>query len=451
MNADLVIRGRNVVTPGGIKSAAVAVTDGAIQVVAEVGSPVEAATSIGAGDDIVMPGVIDTHVHINEPGRTDWEGFVTATRAAAAGGVTCMIEMPLNSIPTTTTADALEKKFCAAQDKLCVDVGFWGGVVPGNTDQLPALFNAGAFGFKCFLVPSGVPEFEHVTEADLRQALPVLKELGALLLVHAELPAPIAEAERSAHTLPRTHYATWLGSRPAVAENEAIAMLTGLAREFRSRIHVVHVSSADALACLQQAQREGVPISAETCPHYLTLTAEEIPDGATEYKCAPPIRERANQQQLWSGLRSGVLSLVVSDHSPCPPEMKCREAGDFIGAWGGIASLELGLPLLWTAAQDRGFSIRDLARWMCEAPAQLAGLSRKGRIAPGCDADFVIWDSRKTFRVEACKLHQRHKMTPYAGRELAGVIKQTIVRGNTVFRDGEFSPYSGRVLRRGEA
>src|SRR5271168_4123246 len=362
---DLIVRGKRVITPKGESAAAIHVRAGVVAAVSASSEIPAGATLHEAGDFVVMPGVVDTHVHINDPGRADWEGFSTATRAAAAGGVTTLIEMPLNSIPATTTAAALREKLAAAAGKLWVDTGFWGGVVPGNSEELPALWDAGVFGFKCFLVPSGVDEFAHVTEADLRVALPKLAALGAPLLAHAELPGPI---EKAVASLPKgaspRKYATWLQVRPRAAENEAIALLLRLGGEFGARIHIVHVSSADALVALRDAKLAGGAVTAETCPHYLTFGAEEIADGATEFKCAPPIRERENRERLWKALDDGTLDFVATDHSPCPAAMKLREEGDFLRAWGGIASLQLSLPAVWTEARARGYSVARLAEWL---------------------------------------------------------------------------------------
>jgi allantoinase len=403
------------------------------------------------GDLVLMPGLVDTHVHVNEPGRTEWEGFATATRAAAAGGVTTIVDMPLNSTPATTTVAALRAKLAAAEGKLAVDVGFWGGVVPGNAAELRPLVAAGALGCKCFLVPSGVDDFPAVGEADLRGALPELAALGVPLLAHAELPGPIAAAMAALGAAPPESYATWLASRPPAAEEAAIALLLWLAREHGARLHVVHLAASGAVEMLRRARAEGLAVSVETCPHYLVLAAEEIADGRTDCKCAPPIRERAHQEALWQALEDGVVDLVASDHSPCPPAMKLPASGDFLRAWGGIASLELGLPLVWTAARRRGHGPERLAQWMAAAPARLAGLDRrKGRLAPGCDADFVVWDPEASFRVDPSRLHQRHPVTPYAGRELQGVVRQTWLRGRRVFDGGSFAdPPSGRPLLRG--
>ena len=452
--ADLIVRGRRVITAEGERAAALHVRGGVIAAIAAYGEIPSGSTVHEAGDFVVMPGLVDTHVHINEPGRADWEGFSSATRAAAAGGVTTLIEMPLNSIPATISAAALREKLAAAAGKLWVDAGFWGGVVPGNSEELQALWHAGVFGFKCFLVPSGVDEFAHVTEADLRVALPKLAGLGAPLLAHAELPGPIARAVASlANSASPRKYATWLGVRPREAENEAVALLVRLGSEFGARIHIVHVSSADTLGLLRGAKDAGGAVTAETCPHYLTFAAEEIADGATEFKCAPPIREGQNREKLWQGLADGTLDFVATDHSSCPPAMKLQEEGDFLRAWGGIASLQLSLPAVWTEARARGYAVTHLAKWLCAGPARLAGLAgRKGSIALGGDADFVIWDTDAKFRVDAAQLHHRHKVTPYAGRELCGRVETTFLRGRKIFERGEFSAGPvGHVLQRGAA
>jgi allantoinase len=452
--ADLIVRGKRVVTPEGERAAAIHVRGGVIAAVSAYDEIPSGSTLHETGDFVVMPGVVDTHVHINEPGRADWEGFSSATRAAAAGGVTTLIEMPLNSIPATISAAALREKLAAAAGKLWVDTGFWGGVVPGNAEELQALWDGGVFGFKCFLVPSGVDEFAHVTETDLRVALPKLAALGAPLLAHAELPGAIekAVAGLAKNASPRK-YATWLASRPREAENEAVALLLRLGTEFGARIHIVHVSSADALALLRGAKAAGGAVTAETCPHYLIFAAQEIGDGATEFKCAPPIRERENRENLWQGLGDGTLDFIATDHSPCPTAMKLQEEGDFLRAWGGIASLQLSLPAVWTEARGRGYAVTHLANWLCAGPARLAGLSgKKGAIAVGCDADFVIWDADAKFLVEPAQLHHRHKVTPYAGRELAGRVEATFLRGRKIFERGEFSAGPvGHVLQRGAA
>jgi allantoinase len=451
---DLVVRGKRVITPEGERAAAIHIQDGVIRAVTDYSAAPHGIPVHDSGNSVVMPGIVDTHVHINEPGRTEWEGFSTATRAAAAGGVTTLIEMPLNSIPTTTSAAAYTEKLAAAQSKLWVDVGFWGGVVPGNIAELRPLWEAGVFGFKCFLVPSGVEEFAHATESDLRAVLPELRALATPLLVHAELPGPIdtaiAKLPKSAQA---TEYSTWLESRPRQAEHEAIDLLLRLAREFDARVHIVHLSSSDALSQLRQAKTDGLRVTLETCPHYLTFAAEEIPSGATQFKCAPPLRERANREKLWSALGDATIDLIASDHSPCPPAMKLCDQGDFLRAWGGIASLQLTLPAVWTQARSRGYALTHLAKWMCSGPARLAGLEkRKGAIAVGADADLVIWNPEAAFRVDPARLHHRHKLTPYAGRELFGVVETTFLRGQEIFADGRFSAAPlGRVLLRGRA
>ncbi len=406
-----------------------------------------------AGEDLIMPGIVDTHVHINEPGRADWEGFTTATHAAAAGGITTLIEMPLNSIPATTTASAFREKLAAAAGKLWVDTGFWGGVVPGNLHELGPLWQEGVFGFKCFLVPSGVEEFPHVTEDDLRAAMPVLAKLGAPLLAHSEDPTVIESASRAAVKLPANKYSSWLASRPDEAETKAIELIVRLATASNTRLHIVHVSSSAALELIRKFKVTGIALTAETCPHYLTFSASEIADGATEFKCAPPIREAEHRDRLWAALGDGTLDFIASDHSPCPPEMKRKDTGDFFAAWGGIASLELALAAVWTSARPRGYPVGRLAEWLCRSPAQLAGLSqRKGSIAIGRDADLVIWNPEASFRVDPEKLHQRHKQTPYAVRDLHGVVTATFLRGRKIFERGEFPAGPiGSILKRTDA
>lgn len=430
---DFVMRSTRVVLPGGVSPAAIVCERGRIRRVAAYDEPVPASAIVrDAGDIVVMTGVVDTHVHVNEPGRTEWEGFATATAAAAAGGVTTVVDMPLNSIPATTSVAALETKRASARGHVLVDVGFWGGVVPGNTRELDALCDAGVCGFKCFLVPSGVDEFRAVSERDLRAAMPILAARGVPLLVHAESPAALAAVTAGMHP---GRYESWLGSRPPAAEVDAISMLIELCREFGTRVHIVHLSAAEALPMLEAARASGLPLTVETCPHYLSFCAEEIRDGHTLFKCAPPIRGRANGEALWRGLREGVIDLIATDHSPCPPSMK--PDGDFFAAWGGIASLELSLAAVWTGAAAHGHTVTDIARWLCEAPAALAGLAhRKGAIAEGFDADFVVWDPDATFLVDPLRLRQRHKRTPYAGLVLKGVVHETYVRGRLVYGGG---------------
>ena len=451
--ADLIVRGNRVVTPDGERAAAIQIRSGVIMKISGFNDVPPGSLVYEARDFTVMSGLVDTHVHINEPGRTEWEGFATATRAAAAGGITTLIEMPLNSIPTTTSVAAFEAKLAAIAGQLSVDTGFWGGVVPGNTPELPGLWEAGCFGFKCFLIDSGVKEFANVSESDLREVLPVLAKIGAPLLAHSELPRPIEDAaKRRAPTASRKSYQTWLESRPRAAENEAIKLLLRLGREFGAHIHVVHLSSTDAISQIKKAKATGQPLSVETCPHYLTFASEEIADGATLFKCAPPIRERTNREKLWAGLPDATIDMIATDHSPCLPEMKRQESGDFLDAWGGIASLQLSLPAVWTEAKARGFSLTNIAKWLCEAPAKLAGLAhQKGTIAPGRDADLVIWNPEAGFKVDPAQLHHRHKLTPYAGRDLIGIVEATFLRGVKIFERGRFYAVpAGQVLLRGK-
>jgi len=437
----LTVRSSRVVLPAGERSACIHIDNGRI---ADIDN--SSSADVDFGEAVVSPGIVDTHVHVNEPGRTEWEGFETATLAAAAGGVTTIVDMPLNSIPATTTVEALEAKRAAAHGQCHVDVAFWGGVVPGNDGDLDALVDAGVRGFKCFLVPSGVDEFPAVDEDDLRRAMPILARRNVPLLVHAEDPTKIATSAIPNSKFLIPNYASYLATRPPEAEVDAIRLMIRLAREFGVRTHIVHVAAAEAAAQIERAKSDGVSITAETCPHYLTFAAEDVAAGATEFKCAPPIRGGSERDALWRALESGALDLVATDHSPAPPSMKCP--GDFVRAWGGIASLELSLAVVWTRAFERGRTPSDLAAWMSAAPAALAGLSgRKGRIAPGYDADLVVWDAGREFTVDPADLQQRHKLTPYAGRRLRGVVHTTYLRGERVWDRGRLAtPGRGELL-----
>ncbi len=425
-----------VITPSGVIEATLIIADGKISEVLPGKVEPEGIPFESVGNKVIMPGVIDAHVHINEPGRTEWEGFETATKAAAAGGITTMVEMPLNASPVTTTAAALKLKLEAAKGKLHVNVGFYGGVTPENIDDLDALLNAGVFGIKAFLTHSGIDDFPNVTEADLRKALPILKRHGAKLLVHCELEGANTQHVTRQHATDPRGYANYLASRPRAWETDAIALMIRLSEEFDVHVHIVHVSAAEALPLIRDAKKRGLRISAETCPHYLVFCAEEIPNGATEYKCAPPIRERANNELLWEALKDGTLDFVATDHSPAPPDIKEQQSGDFMKAWGGIAGLQFLLPAFWTGAKDRGFSLEDVTRLLCEHPAQFLGLKQKGRIAAGCDADLVIWDPEASFVAKEEMIHHRHKLTPYAGRRLFGMVERTMTKNVPVLEHG---------------
>jgi len=439
---DLVIHAPRAVCDGAETARSIGIADGRIVAVEPAGSLPPAPRVVELGPEaVLLPGLVDSHVHVCEPGNTEWEGFPTATRAAAAGGITTLVDMPLDSVPTTVSTDALHAKRAAADGRCHVDVGFWAGAVPGNLGELAPLHEAGVLGFKCFLADSGTDDFPPVSAGQMEQALSVLGGLGSPLLVHAEN----AEAAAAIGETSGRRYADYLASRPRGVENLAVAQVIEAARKTRGHAHIVHLSSSDALPMIASARREGVPVTAETCPHYLALAAEEIADGATAFKCSPPIREAANRDLLWDGLRNGVLDLVVSDHSPSTAAMKELGSGDFGAAWGGISSLQLGLPVVWTQARRRGFTLGDVVAWMAQRPAGLAGLTRKGRIAPGYDADFCVFAPDEFFTVDPARLYHRHPVTPYAGHRLQGVVRGTILRGEPV--DGALP--RGRLLARG--
>ena len=439
-----------IVTPEGLKGGALLVEDGRIRAVCSTAEVPQDAAVNDCGRDAILPGLVDTHVHINEPGRTEWEGFWTATRAAAAGGYTTLIDMPLNCLPETTTVAALETKRSAAAGKCFVDWAPWGGVVADNQDHILPLAAAGVPGFKCFLIYPGCDGFTMIDQRQLELALPAIAKTGLPLLVHAELAEPIDVATKTLQHADWRSYATYLASRPDAAEMDAIRLLIRLCRAYGFRLHIVHLSTMQALGELKQARDEGLPITVETCPHYLHFAAEEIQDGATMFKCAPPIRDRVNREALWEALREGVIDLVATDHSPCPPGMKRLEEGRFDRAWGGIASLSVALPVMWTECARRGFSLLDLVRWMSAAPAALAGISdRAGALAEGRDASFVVFSPEAKATIRPEDLHFRHPICPYVGETLRGVVRSTYLRGQPVWMNGRFhGEPSGRELRR---
>ncbi|MBA2809994.1 allantoinase AllB [Streptomyces sp. KM273126] len=442
-DVELVLRSTRVIAPEGTRAASVAVAGGRITAVLPYDTGVPAGARLeDFGDDVLLPGLVDTHVHVNDPGRTEWEGFWTATRAAAAGGITTLVDMPLNSLPPTTTVDHLRTKREVAAAKAHIDVGFWGGALPDNVKDLRPLHDAGVFGFKAFLSPSGVDEFPELDREQLDRSMAEIAGFGGLLIVHAEDPHRLASAPQQGGP----KYAHFLASRPRGAEDAAITILIEQARWHGARVHVLHLSSSDALPLIAEARREGVRITVETCPHYLTLTAEEVPDGASEFKCCPPIREAANQDLLWQALADGTIDCVVTDHSPSTAALK---TDDFATAWGGISGLQLSLPAVWTEARKRGHDLEDVVRWMSTRTARLVGLDgRKGAIAVGRDADFAVLAPDETFTVDPAALQHRNRVTAYAGRTLYGVVRSTWLRGERIVADGEFTDPKGRLLTR---
>jgi allantoinase len=441
-NVDLLVRARQALLPDGPRGCSLGVSDGRIVSIGSVTDVIAARQVVDLADDeVLLPGLVDTHVHVNEPGRTDWEGFASATAAAAGGGITTIIDMPLNSIPPTCDVDSLTVKRETAAPQCSVDVGFWGGAIPSNLAELRSLHDAGVYGFKCFLLPSGVEEFPPLDDGELQQAMREIASFAGLLIVHAEAASAVLDAPHD------RRYDAFLRSRPPDAENRSIARLIDLARTTGCRVHVLHLSSAGALPMIAAARESGLELTVETCPHYLSFTSGTIPDGATQFKCCPPIRDEANRNALWQGLRDGVIDCVVSDHSSCTSDLKRLETGDFAAAWGGITSIQLGLPAVWTEARERGFVLADVVRWMSQRPAELAGLRHKGALAVGRDADFSVFAPDDTFVVDPSRLKHKNPITPYAGRTLSGVVRSTWLRGASINGDS----LAGRLLSRGEA
>ena len=441
---DFAIKSDRVITPGGIRKATVLISDGKIADIINH-EPQGDFDIIDLGSSVLMAGIVDPHVHINEPGRTEWEGFDTATKAAAAGGITTLVDMPLNSNPVTTTVSAFEEKIKSASGLLHVNCGFWGGVVPGNDKEIIPLIEKGVLGFKAFLTHSGIDEFPNVTESDLKKAMPLIASHGLPLLVHCELPG-------TTHQLPLSTrvYQNYLASRPAKWEDDAIALMIRLCEKFNCRVHIVHLASADSIEQIADARQRGLPVTVETAQHYLYFNAERINEGQTQFKCAPPIREKANNEKLWEALKDGIIDFVATDHSPSPPAMKEPGTGDFMKAWGGISSVQFALPVLWTAAKAHGCDLSQIAKWLCENPATLPGLdTRKGKIQKGYDADLVAWNPEASFIVCEKIIHHRHKITPYLDEKLQGVVEQTWLGGMKVYDHGEFTRLNyGSILLR---
>jgi len=431
---DAAIRSKRVVTPGEISKATVLINDGKIaDVVSKM--PEGDFPVIDIGNKVLMPGVIDPHVHINEPGRTEWEGFDTATKSALAGGITTLVDMPLNSLPVTTTAKAFDEKIRSTNGQLHTNCGFWGGLISGNAKEIEPLIEKGALGFKAFLIHSGIDEFPNVTEADLKKAMPLIAKHSLPLLVHCELSNPTHHSPLITHV-----YRNYLNSRPKRWEDDAIALMIRLCEEFNCRVHIVHLSSADSVEQIAKAKQRGLPLTVETGQHYLYFNSEDIKDGQTQFKCAPPIRERANNEKLWQALKDGIIDFVATDHSPAPPGMKELGTGDFMKAWGGISSIQFALPVLWTSSKKHDCDLNDMAKWLCERPAALPGFENiKGKIQKGYDADLVIWDPEKSFMVNENMIHHRHKITPYLNEELYGVVEQTWLQGEKVYDNGTFT------------
>jgi allantoinase len=434
-----------VLTPKGERPAAILIQEEKIMDVVSISEISSDCPVEDMKNDVVMPGLVDTHVHINEPGRTDWEGFETATKAAAAGGITTLVDMPLNCIPVTTTVDALNEKIAATKNQLWVDCGFYGGLIPDNLQNIESLADAGVLGFKAFLSHSGIDEFPNITEKHLREALPIFANKGIPILVHAELENGAIQSEN------HSTYKSFQDSRPKSWENNAVKLLIQLSKEFDARIHIVHLSSADILAEIAQTRNDGYPISVETCPHYLHFSSEHISDGDTRFKCAPPIWESDNKEKLWSGLENGLINFITSDHSPCTAELKNLEVGDFEKAWGGISSIQFTLPVIWTECKTRGYSMDQLINWMSKQPAKFIGKDQqKGQISPGFDADLVCWNPDEKYIIQKEAIHHKNKLTPYEGESLYGVVNATFLRGQKVYEKGEFlgNPTGKIILNR---
>ena len=442
---DVVFRAADALTPRGRESVEVGVKDGRIVAVEPLGAGLQAdsVVEVPAGQ-VLIPGLVDTHVHVNEPGRTEWEGFETATRAAAAGGVTTIVDMPLNSIPPTVNTEALAAKQESATGELFVDTGFWGGAIPGNTDDLRPLHDQGVFGFKCFLEHSGVDEVPRLEVEEMQQDMAVLAGFDGLMIVHAEDADTLEELRLQTEVITGARYADFLASRPRDAEEVAIRAVIDAVRTTGARAHILHLSDADALDEIAAAKAEGLPLTVETCPHYLTLLSEEIGDGLTAFKCCPPIREDENRARLWQGLEDGTIDIIVSDHSPSTLDLKDLENGDFAAAWGGISSLQLGLSVIWTEAQKRGIELDRVIAWMSSRPAEIARVPRKGRLEVGYDADLAVFDPSVTWTVDAEQLHHRNPITAYQDKELTGKVLSTWLRGEQV----DFQTPRGQFLRR---
>ena len=438
---DIAIKSTRIITPEGEKKGVIIIKDGLIIDVTESLNDTDERL-IDVLDKVVMPGVIDPHVHINEPGRTEWEGFDTATKAALAGGITTLVDMPLNASPVTTTLKAFEEKLTAAKKYLHTNCGFWGGVIPGNENEIEPLIDKGVLGFKAFLTHSGIDEFPNVTEHDLRKVMPIIAKHNLPLLVHCELTSPLSEGKATG-----VRYQNYLNSRPRKWEDDAIALMIRLCEEYNCRTHIVHLSSSNSIEQIAKAKQKGLPLTVETGQHYLYFNAEEIKDGQTQFKCAPPIREKENNEKLWRALKDGIIDFVATDHSPATPNLKELQSGDFMKAWGGIASLQFALPVLWTAAKEKMCSLNEIAKWLSENPAKLIGKQNsKGKIAKGYDADLIVFDEKKTFTVTEDIIKHKHKITPYLNEKLFGVVEQTYLSGENVFDKGVMVLNKGRVI-----